>query len=76
MIKRDKNHPSVFARSIFNEAETITQAPHDCSKLLLDLDRELDSQRRPVSPAQGRRFHHEKTLGWKMSARGGLPLPL
>ena len=49
MIKRDKNHPSVFAWSIFNEAETITQASHDYFKPLFDLARELDPQRRPVT---------------------------
>jgi beta-glucuronidase len=49
MIKRDKNHPSVIAWSIFNEAETITSASHDYFAPLFDLARELDPQRRPVT---------------------------
>ena len=48
-MKRDKNHPSVFAWSIFNEAETIPQASHDYFATLFDLARELDPQRRHVT---------------------------
>ena len=49
MIRRDKNHPSVIAWSVFNEAETITQASHDYFAPLFALARQRDPQGRPVT---------------------------
>ncbi len=49
MILRDKHHPSVFAWSIFNEAETVTDAAHDYFAPLFDLARKLDPEKRPVT---------------------------
>lgn len=49
MILRDKNHPSVIAWSIFNEAETITQAAYDYFSPLFETARKLDPESRPVT---------------------------
>ena len=49
MIRRDKHHPSVIAWSIFNEAETTSQAAHDYFAPLFDAARALDPERRPVT---------------------------
>ena len=51
MIRRDKNHPSVIAWSIFNEAETITEASEDYFKPLFELAKVLDPQKRPLTGA-------------------------
>lgn len=49
MILRDKNHPCVLGWSIFNEAETVTQAAHDYFAPLFAAARELDPEKRPVT---------------------------
>lgn len=49
MIKRDKNHPSVFSWSIFNEAETTTELSYNYFAPLFELARKLDPQKRPVT---------------------------
>ena len=49
MIMRDKNHPSVVAWSVFNEAETITEESEKYFAPLFDIVRETDPQKRPVT---------------------------
>ena len=49
MINRDKNHPSVIAWSIFNEAETTTDASYDYFATLFEAARNLDPEHRPVT---------------------------
>lgn len=49
MIKRDKNHPSVFSWSIFNEAETTTELSYNYFEPLFALAKALDPQKRPVT---------------------------
>ena len=51
MIIRDKNHPSVFAWSIFNEAETTSPFAHDYFAPVFARARELDIQHRPLTGA-------------------------
>lgn len=51
MIKRDKNHPSVIAWSLFNEPETISTFAHDYFKVIFDEARRLDNQERPMTGA-------------------------
>ena len=70
MIKRDKHHPSVFAWSIFNEAETITQASHDYFAPLFDLARQLSPERRPVTGVLEKNSSPDRcaTPSWTLSA--------
>ncbi|MCR4578070.1 MAG: beta-glucuronidase [Clostridiales bacterium] len=49
VIARDKNHPSVIAWSIFNEAETTTEAAEKYFAPLFEAARRLDPQKRPVT---------------------------
>jgi len=49
MIRRDKNHPSVIAWSVFNEAETTTQAAFEYFAPLFEAAREMDPEHRPVT---------------------------
>ncbi len=51
MIARDKNHPSVFAWSLFNEPETTSTYAHDYFKDIFDAARALDPQHRPLTGA-------------------------
>ena len=51
MIARDKNHPSVIAWSIFNEAETTTAAAESYFAPLFAAARALDPQKRPLTGA-------------------------
>ncbi len=51
MIKRDKNHPSVIAFSLFNEPETISSFAHDYFKVIFDFARSADPQKRPLTGA-------------------------
>nr|WP_305182548.1 beta-glucuronidase [uncultured Schaedlerella sp.] len=51
MIMRDKNHPSVFAFSLFNEPETISEAARDYFTDVFSMARKLDSQHRPLTGA-------------------------
>ena len=66
MIQRDKNHPSVIAWSIFNEAETITQAAHDYFAPLFDAARQLDSQHRPVTGVLEKTSSPDRCRCWPM----------
>lgn len=49
MILRDKNHPSVIAWSVFNEAETTTELAEKYFAPLYQTARECDPQKRPVT---------------------------
>ena len=49
MIARDKNHPSVIAWSVFNEAETTSEEAERYFAPLFARARELDPQKRPVT---------------------------
>lgn len=51
MIVRDRNHPSVFAWSLFNEPETTTDYAHDYFAAVFDAARALDPQYRPLTGA-------------------------
>ncbi|MBQ6335585.1 MAG: beta-glucuronidase [Erysipelotrichaceae bacterium] len=51
MIERDKNHPSVFAFSLFNEPETTSTYSHDYFSKIFERARELDPQHRPMTGA-------------------------
>lgn len=60
MILRDKNHPSVFAWSLFNEPETISTYAHDYFKEVFDLCNVLDPQTRPRTGALEKTSSPEK----------------
>lgn len=49
MIKRDHNHPSVIAWSLFNEAETTTDTAEKYFKDIFSYARTLDEEKRPVT---------------------------
>lgn len=49
LIARDKNHPSVVMWSIANEAATHEEGAYEYFKPLVDLAKELDPQKRPVT---------------------------
>ena len=49
VIARDKNHPSVIAWSVFNEAETTTEPAEKYFAPLFEAARKLDPQKRPVT---------------------------
>ncbi len=66
MILRDKHHPSVIAWSIFNEAETITQASHDYFAPLFDAARQLDPEHRPVTGVLEKTSSPERCQVWPM----------
>ena len=51
MIERDKNHPSVFSFSLFNEPETTSTYSHDYFSKVFARARELDPQHRPMTGA-------------------------
>ncbi|CAJ2230992.1 beta-glucuronidase [Companilactobacillus paralimentarius] len=51
MINRDKNHPSVFAWSMFNEPETTSDAAFNYFKDIFEVARNTDSQGRPCTGA-------------------------
>ncbi len=51
MIERDKNHPSVFSFSLFNEPETTSTYSHDYFSKIFERARELDPQHRPMTGA-------------------------
>ncbi|WP_334352661.1 beta-glucuronidase [Companilactobacillus sp. HBUAS56257] len=51
MIKRDKNHPSVFSWSLFNEPETTSQPAYDYFKDIFSVARKADPQKRPCTGA-------------------------
>lgn len=51
MIVRDRNHPSVFAWSLFNEPETTTDYAHNYFAAVFDAARALDPQHRPLTGA-------------------------
>ncbi|MBQ6382982.1 MAG: beta-glucuronidase [Clostridia bacterium] len=66
VIRRDKNHPSVIAWSIFNEAETTTQAAHDYFAPLFEAARKLDPQHRPVTGVLEKTSSPERCRCWPM----------
>ena len=66
MILRDKHHPSVIAWSIFNEAETITQASHDYFAPLFETARQLDPERRPVTGVLEKTSSPDRCKCWPM----------
>jgi beta-glucuronidase len=49
LILRDKNHPSVVMWNIANEAATEEEGAYDYFKPLVELAKELDPQKRPVT---------------------------
>jgi len=51
MIMRDKNHPCVFAFSLFNEPETTSEASRDYFSDVFAWARKLDPQHRPLTGA-------------------------
>lgn len=51
MIVRDKNHPSVFAWSLFNEPETTSSYAKEYFTDIFRAARELDPQKRPLTGA-------------------------
>ena len=66
MILRDKHHPSVIAWSIFNEAETITQASHDYFAPLFDAARQIDPEHRPVTGVLEKTSSPDRCQCWPM----------
>lgn len=60
MIARDKNHPCVFAWSLFNEPETISRFAHDYFAPIFELARKLDPQKRPLTGALEKTSSPEK----------------
>ena len=51
MMARDKNHPSVFAWSLFNEPETTSEYAKDYFTKVFEAARTLDPQNRPLTGA-------------------------
>ncbi len=51
MIARDKNHPCVFAFSLFNEPETTSDASRNYFSAVFEHARKLDPQKRPLTGA-------------------------
>jgi beta-glucuronidase len=49
LIQRDKNHPSVVMWNIANEAATEEEGAYEYFKPLVELAKELDPQKRPVT---------------------------
>lgn len=49
LVSRDKNHPSVVMWSIANEAATEEEGAYEYFKPLVELTKELDPQKRPVT---------------------------
>lgn len=60
MIQRDKNHPSVFAWSLFNEPETTSTFAHDYFAEIFDFARKIDPQVRPCTGALEKNSSPEK----------------
>lgn len=66
MILRDKHHPSVIAWSVFNEAETITQASHDYFAPLFEAARQFDPERRPVTGVLEKTSSPDRCQCWRL----------
>ena len=60
MIARDKNHPSVFAWSMFNEPETTSTFAKEYFTAIFDFARTLDPQNRPLTGALEKNSSPEK----------------
>ncbi len=60
MIGRDKNHPSVFAFSLFNEPETTSTYSHDYFSVIFAEARKMDPQKRPLTGAFEKNSSPEK----------------
>ncbi|OON85693.1 beta-glucuronidase [Oribacterium sp. C9] len=60
MIKRDKNHPSVIAFSLFNEPETTSEESFEYFSRVFERARELDPQKRPLTGALEKNSSPEK----------------
>ncbi len=57
MIRRDKNHPSVIAFSLFNEPETTSKYAHDYFAAVFAEARSCDPQKRPLTGALEKNSH-------------------
>ena len=60
MIKRDKNHPSVIAFSLFNEPETTSVQSYEYFSKIFERAKELDPQKRPLTGALEKNSSPEK----------------
>lgn len=60
MIARDKNHPSVFAWSLFNEPETTSEYAKNYFTAVFEAARALDPQHRPMTGALEKNSSPEK----------------
>lgn len=60
LIKRDKNHASVIAFSLFNEPETTSEYSYNYFKKIFDEARKLDPQKRPLTGALEKNSSPEK----------------
>lgn len=60
LIKRDKNHASVIAFSLFNEPETTSEYSYNYFKKIFDEARLLDPQKRPLTGALEKNSSPEK----------------
>lgn len=66
LIKRDKNHPSVIAFSLFNEPETTSDYSYEYFKKIFDEARSLDPQKRPLTGALEKNSSPEKCKCYKL----------
>ena len=62
MITRDKNHPSVFAFSLFNEPETTSVQSFEYFKKIFDYAKLIDPQKRPLTGALEKNSSPEKCM--------------
>ncbi|MBP5324305.1 MAG: beta-glucuronidase [Pseudobutyrivibrio sp.] len=60
MIKRDKNHPSVIAFSLFNEPETTSEQSYEYFAQVFKKAKEIDPQKRPLTGALEKNSSPEK----------------
>lgn len=62
MIQRDKNHPSVFAYSLFNEPETTSPEAREYFQNIFSCARGCDPQSRPLTGALEKNSSPEKCM--------------
>ena len=60
MMKRDKNHPSVIAFSLFNEPETTSEYAYAYFSEIFEEAKKLDPQKRPLTGALEKNSSPEK----------------
>jgi len=60
MMKRDKNHPSVIAFSLFNEPETTSEYAYEYFSVIFEEAKKLDPQKRPLTGALEKNSSPEK----------------